>query len=642
MDLPEATDSQLLSTWLARREESAFRALVERHGRFVHSVARRACQDDAQAADVSQLVFILLAQKAGSLTSRTSIAGWLHLTAVKQAQNFLAKSRREARKLHHFQTHMETPHTPDPAASWQEIRPQLDQALAALSESDRETLLLRFHRSMSIKEIAATLGLTANTAQKRLDRATERLREKLTRRGVTTAGSLSAVMLAGFSTDAQAAVISTSILSSKAIAASAAAPTSIFATLLTMKAASYIAPAVLILLSGTWLVSQRLKISDLNQRSHSLEMALTAHSTDSDQAATPQSAQAAKANGAHSKIDLQAMISEFSKSRSSSMAELRFVTKYSEIFKSLSVEELGSVIQELITLGTTDKRASELADRILPMLCRRNFPYAFDHFQSRLEEIHEDVVTDFKEWADQDLGAEVVWLDQQIASGKLDSKALDGPNPMRVMFESHLFQALFRSDPAAASARLVALPEQERGFAFSQTYYRAAPLNTSQLVQISGLIRSYMPPKDQAATIAVLAYANGNTDFPKAAALLDLIQASQAERNAIAMNLAFHPYDKPVSQNVLDELRADVRKIAPQQVDAATGHALAAEMLRGGMSFDQAATLALHYYEAGAGDDLLIHLCNSPGGKKNKPAARLLAEKISDPKRRAGILNQLK
>lgn len=120
------TDSQLLSTWLARREETAFRALVERHGRFVHSVASRACQDEAQAADVSQLVFILLAQKAGSLTSRTSIAGWMHLTTVRQAQNVLAKSRREARKLQHFQTHMETPHTPDPTASWQEIRPQLD------------------------------------------------------------------------------------------------------------------------------------------------------------------------------------------------------------------------------------------------------------------------------------------------------------------------------------------------------------------------------------------------------------------------------------------------------------------------------------------------------------------------------------
>ena len=108
------------------------------------------------------------------------------------------------------------------------------------------------------------------------------------------------------------------------------------------------------------------------------------------------------------------------------------------------------------------------------------------------------------------------------------------------------------------------------------------------------------------------------------------------------MDLAFNLSGDPLSQGILDQFRTEISSFAPQHVDAATGHALAAAMLGDGMSFKDAAALALHYHEAGAGDDILIHLCGSQGGKDNKPAARIVAEQISDPKRRAAILNQLK
>jgi RNA polymerase sigma factor (sigma-70 family) len=642
MELPESTDSQLLSTWLANREETAFRALVERHGRFVHSVARRGCLNDAQAADVSQLVFILLAQKAGSLTSRTSIAGWLHLTTVKQAQNVLAKSRREARKLHHFKTHMETPNNDDPAASWQEIRPQLDQALATLSESDREALLLRFHRSLSVKEIAITLGLTANTAQKRLDRATERLREKLTRRGVTTAGSLSAVMLAGFSTDAQAAVISTSVLSSKAIAISAAMPTGIFATLTAMKATTYIAPAVIILLSGTWMVRQRLETAELNRRSERLEASLASHSAESTNPTSTVSAQAKKATRATPKIDAKAITAEYARV-DSSVGGMRFYTKYASILEGTSSEEFGTLLKDLVAIGTTDQGASELSRIFMPLMLRQHFLYAFEHFLPQLETLSgKDVGGGFEKWAGEDLAAAARWLDLQVAAGKLDSKALDGPNPMRVIFESHLFSGLFRSDPSAASARLASLPEKERSLVFSEKYNTTESLTTTQLVQMSEIIRSHLPTHEQATQIAALAARNGKANLTNAAGFLDSIQAKPSERNAMAMDLALDFYGEKISQNALEEFRTSVRRFAPQQLDAATGKALAAAMLRDGTSFNDAAALALHYHEAGGGDDLLIHFCGSEGGKANKPAARLIAEKISNPQRREAMMNQLK
>jgi RNA polymerase sigma factor (sigma-70 family) len=273
MEIPGPTDAELLADWLRHRREPAFHALVSRYAPLVHSAAKRICGDDALAADASQLVFILLAQKAKSLVSHPSLAGWLHVTAVMQTRNLIDKSRRESRKRQLFQSAMETDSQSHPDTSWQEIQPVLDDALNSLSENDREAILLRFYRSLSVKEIAATLGIATDAAQKRLDRATERLREKLTRRGVTTAGSLSATMLAGFSTDAQAAVISTSVLSSKAIAASAATPTSLIATLLAMKATTYVAPTVIIICGGLFLNSQSQAILKTRQETAAIRAA---------------------------------------------------------------------------------------------------------------------------------------------------------------------------------------------------------------------------------------------------------------------------------------------------------------------------------------------------------------------------------
>jgi RNA polymerase sigma factor (sigma-70 family) len=226
------SDAELLADWLDSQHDAAFHALVERYAGLVHMAAMRTCGDESLAAEASQLTFITLARKARFLVSRSSIAGWLHLTAVMQGKNLLRQHQRESRKLHLLRTHMEIHPQGQPADAWKRMQPVLDEALAALSSKDREALLLRFYRSLSVREIAAALGIATDAAQKRLDRATDRLRHQLARRGCEVGGLLSAAMVAGFTQDAQAAIPATSILASKAIAASAASGTSILTTIL--------------------------------------------------------------------------------------------------------------------------------------------------------------------------------------------------------------------------------------------------------------------------------------------------------------------------------------------------------------------------------------------------------------------------
>jgi RNA polymerase sigma factor (sigma-70 family) len=257
MSGPGPSDSELLADWLDRHREPAFHALVERYAGLVHMAARRTCGDESLAAEASQLTFIALARKARSLTGRTTLAGWLHVTAILQARNLLRQRRREIRKLHILRTHMENRPQASPAAEWQRIQPALDEALAALSTKDRETLLLRFYRSLSVREVGAALGIATDAAQKRLDRATEKLRHQLARRGCQVGGSLGAVMLAGFALDAQAALPSTSLLATKALAAAGTGTTATLTTIgiIAMTKKTAITAGVVVLLAGAGTVA---------------------------------------------------------------------------------------------------------------------------------------------------------------------------------------------------------------------------------------------------------------------------------------------------------------------------------------------------------------------------------------------------
>ena len=81
------TDQQLLHDYTGHRSETAFAELVRRHVDFVYSAALRMVRDAHLAEDVTQGVFVALAQNARQLTERPLLSGWLHRTAQNLAAN---------------------------------------------------------------------------------------------------------------------------------------------------------------------------------------------------------------------------------------------------------------------------------------------------------------------------------------------------------------------------------------------------------------------------------------------------------------------------------------------------------------------------------------------------------------------------
>src|SRR5437016_3489287 len=80
------TDRQLLERFVCGREESAFAAVVERHGPMVMGVCRRVLRHAQDAEDAFQATFLVLTRKAGALRWRESVGGWLYEVACRVAR----------------------------------------------------------------------------------------------------------------------------------------------------------------------------------------------------------------------------------------------------------------------------------------------------------------------------------------------------------------------------------------------------------------------------------------------------------------------------------------------------------------------------------------------------------------------------
>jgi RNA polymerase sigma factor (sigma-70 family) len=187
--LRSAADVDLLRGFMAARDDAAFAEIVRRYGPVVLGVCRRVLGHEADAEDAFQAAFLILARKAGSIARPALLGNWLYGVALKTALRARTQ-RARLREVELIDRPIEGPAQTD----WHGV---LDNEINRLPERLRVPFVLCYVEGKTNEEAARLIGCPKGTVLSRLSSARERLRRRLSQRGIVP--SLAALSAASVS-----------------------------------------------------------------------------------------------------------------------------------------------------------------------------------------------------------------------------------------------------------------------------------------------------------------------------------------------------------------------------------------------------------------------------------------------------------
>ena len=334
----------------------------------------------------------------------------------------------------------------------------------------------------------------------------------------------------------------------------------------------------------------------------------------------------------------------------SEKARMRAVAEFQKDLAEMTTQEMIDALDEIDGLDLAAEKRHALESEIIDSLIDREPKYALDRFADRIRSdpdgIGSQLSAALRDWAKKDLSAATAWFDRQIADGTFDSKTLDGHSETRARYEAALMESLLASDPAAAARRLAEIPEDQRREILEQLPFKA--LGKAEQSAYTGLIRGLVPTDEREGVFANISSQLISKGYAAVSAYLDSANASPQERAAAAGQAAQSQLqtlarEGNVTQNDVDQLRTWLASQAPGKIDSMTGKALAeAAQDDGKFQFTDASQLVLHYQKLTGSDDVLVSFLQSYAARSNLEEAIHLAEKISNPQRRAQILQSWK
>ncbi|QJW99445.1 sigma-70 family RNA polymerase sigma factor [Frigoriglobus tundricola] len=184
------SDAELLALFATTNDQDAFRALVGRHGRSVWAACLAVAGDGHDAEDAFQAVFVALARRAAAVDAKKGIGPWLRAVARRAA----LKVRRDSH-VHRLRARAaaDVPaesREPDESHAWVLTAEELEHLPRRL----REPLVMYHLEGRTFAQVAELLGCSVTETYRRVERGLERLRTRLSARGVAlTTGMLAAI-----------------------------------------------------------------------------------------------------------------------------------------------------------------------------------------------------------------------------------------------------------------------------------------------------------------------------------------------------------------------------------------------------------------------------------------------------------------
>ncbi|SEP29874.1 RNA polymerase sigma-70 factor [Mucilaginibacter sp. OK283] len=173
------TDQQLLDL-IRTDDRGAFTELYNRYWDKTYAVALHRLDDEHEAEEVVQEVFLSIWQRRATLQLTHTVATYLSVAVKYKVINHLAKQHR--RQLQHDELTITSPVVADSTADWlheKELRQLLEKTVSQLPEKCRIVFLLSRDENKTYAEIAAELNISQKTVEAHMSKALRELRETL-------------------------------------------------------------------------------------------------------------------------------------------------------------------------------------------------------------------------------------------------------------------------------------------------------------------------------------------------------------------------------------------------------------------------------------------------------------------------------
>ena len=164
---PALSDDELLTRFIAARDEEAFAVIVRRHGPLVLAVCRRVSANVEVADDAFQAVFMVLAKKADSVRPREAVRGWLYGVATRTALRARTMTGRWEKRETLVGTVPDQPASTHPDTDPDALR-ILNEEIGRLPETLRAAVVLCELDGVGRKEAATRLRVPEGTLSSRL------------------------------------------------------------------------------------------------------------------------------------------------------------------------------------------------------------------------------------------------------------------------------------------------------------------------------------------------------------------------------------------------------------------------------------------------------------------------------------------
>lgn len=166
---------------------SAYEELVNRYKNSVFAIVYRMVGQYQEAEDITQEVFISVYEKLYQFDTSKRFSPWLYRIATNASISMLRRKKKVV-MLNFDETYAQSPDpapdefNPEHAYERQELREEIQKAIAELPESYRVVIALRYQSDLNNQEIAEILGISKENVEVKVHRARKALRGILQKR----------------------------------------------------------------------------------------------------------------------------------------------------------------------------------------------------------------------------------------------------------------------------------------------------------------------------------------------------------------------------------------------------------------------------------------------------------------------------